>query len=81
MEKKTEMHWHSKIIFELRHQVGMTQQELALEAGVSSSTVYKIENGLAMGQFDTVEKIFDALNHDLEVLPRDGTEESFKRPV
>lgn len=55
-----------------RHQLGLTQAELADLAGVSRSSVQSIESGRATVQLDIVDAIADALGCGLTLTTRAG---------
>ncbi|MFH5212255.1 helix-turn-helix domain-containing protein [Antrihabitans sp. NCIMB 15449] len=55
-----------------RHQLGLTQTELADLAGVSRSSVQAIEGGKRTIQFDVVSAIAEALGCDLVLTTRSG---------
>lgn len=60
-------------IKELREQVGLSQQELALRAGVTRSLVYKIEEGSANNPtLDKLRKIAAALNGSVAYIIGEG---------
>ena len=59
--------------FARRHQLGITQQELADLAGVSRSSVQSIESGKGSVQLDLAEAIADALGCDLSLTTRSRT--------
>jgi HTH-type transcriptional regulator / antitoxin HipB len=50
------------IIRQHRRLAGLTQAELAKLAGVGKTAVFDIEQGKESVQFDTVKKVFAALN-------------------
>ena len=78
MQKK--YYWHQKIITELRQERGMTQADLAQLCDVSVNTIGKIESGITIGNFDTVDKIFNALNHEIEIIEvEDGEKATSER--
>ncbi|MGB3772135.1 MAG: helix-turn-helix domain-containing protein [Rhodococcus sp. (in: high G+C Gram-positive bacteria)] len=56
-----------------RHELGLTQSELALLAGVGRSTVQGIEGGKESAQLDGVTAVADALGCDLALVTRRGT--------
>lgn len=55
-----------------RHELGLTQAELALLAGVGRSTVQAIEGGKDAPQLDGVNAVADALGCDLTLVTRAG---------
>lgn len=50
-----------KAIVELRKQKGLSQEQLAFDAGVSRHYMYKIENNLASPTVKSLEKLAAAL--------------------
>ena len=56
-----------KIRFE-RQKKGMSQEELALEAGLSRNAIWKIESGRVSPTVITLEKIAAALDMDFATL-------------
>ncbi len=55
---------------EVRQSKGLSQRELGRLAGVSSGTVYRVENGLRGAYAGTVRKLATALGVAPEVLVR-----------
>ncbi|MGU3435093.1 helix-turn-helix domain-containing protein [Actinomycetes bacterium M1A6_2h] len=55
-----------------RHELGMTQSELALLAGVGRSTVQSIEGGKETSQLDGVRAVADALGCEMTLITRAG---------
>ena len=53
-----------------RKRQGLTQEQLALVAGVGSRSVGLIEMGKETAQLDVLIRLLDALGLDLEVKPR-----------
>lgn len=49
-------------IHEIRKKLGITQSDLSAMSGVSQSTIAKIESGKVSGSYETVVKLFTALN-------------------
>jgi transcriptional regulator with XRE-family HTH domain len=45
----------------LREQAGLTREQLAHKAGLTSGVIYKLETGRARPRYDTVVKIAEAL--------------------
>ena len=56
-----------KIKFE-RQKQGISQENLALEAGLAQNTIYKIESGKVSPTIDSLEKIANALGIDFATL-------------
>ena len=61
-------YWHQIIIIELRTERGLTQSDLAELCNVSVNTIGKIESGVTIGNFDTIDRIFNALGHEIEII-------------
>lgn len=57
-----------------RHQLGLTQADLADLAGVSRSSVQSIESGRATVQLDLVVAIAEALGCDVVLTTKSGAE-------
>ena len=55
----------------LRQETGLSQRDLAKQAGVSSGTVYRLENGLGGAYPTTVLKLSSALGVEPAVLVRE----------
>tara|TARA_R100001015_G_C4631090_1_gene193312 strand:- start:2512 stop:2751 length:240 start_codon:yes stop_codon:yes gene_type:complete len=73
-------YWHQIIIIELRTERGLTQSDLAELCDVSVNTIGKIESGVTIGNFDTIDRIFNALGHEIEIIRiDDGEKASCKR--
>ena len=77
--KRVKSSWYGEVMRDLRLSRGLTQSDVARGAKVDVDTVGRIETGLSSGRFDFVEKIFNALDHDIEVVPIDAKSESYKR--
>lgn len=73
------------IIKQHRQVSGLTQAELAKLAGVGKTVIFDIEHGKETVQFDTLKKVFAALNIKLvfqsPVLGRAAKKASIKEPV
>jgi HTH-type transcriptional regulator/antitoxin HipB len=52
----------ASLIHYYRKQSGLSQQELALLAGVGKTVIYDIENGKESIRLNTLLKVFDVLN-------------------
>lgn len=50
------------LVYYCRKQSGLSQQELALLAGVGKTVIYDIEKGKPSVQLNTLLKVFDVLN-------------------
>jgi transcriptional regulator with XRE-family HTH domain len=55
-------------IKELREKKGLTIEELAADAGISSKTIQRLENGKTKGRGYTLKQIATALEIDIELL-------------
>ena len=55
---------------EIRVSAGMTQEQLAVDAGVSLNSLRKIEQGDLRVNLSTLLKLLHFLNHDLSVTPK-----------
>ena len=58
----------AKNIIDRRNSIGLSQEHLARQAGLSRAYVGKIENARFSVTIDTIEKIAHALEVDAEVL-------------
>lgn len=62
------IYWQKTIgekIVEKRKDVGMTQNELAIKAGLSQAHISKIERGIGMPRIDILMKISEAFECDI----------------
>ncbi len=50
-----------QVLRDRRNQVGLSQMELSLSSGLSSSFISQIENGLRGSSLDTIDKLAKAL--------------------
>lgn len=57
-------------IRERRHEVGMTQEEVAFSSLVTPRIISELERGKPAAQFATVLRVLEALGLDLHVDPR-----------
>ena len=57
------------LLIEQRHNQGMTQKDLAKEAGLTQSVIARLESKKAIPRLDTLLKVADALGCDLAVVP------------
>lgn len=57
-------------IRERRHEVGMTQEEVAFSSRVTSRIISELERGKPAVQFATVMRVLEALGLDLYIDPR-----------
>ena len=71
------------LIRELREKYGVSQRQLAEDTGVNRSTLRSIEAGQSAGDILIIERLLDALGHDLEALDRQQTRsaESIASPL
>lgn len=58
------------VIIRRRHELGLTQQDLALLAGVGQRSIQALESGKITGRIDLVTHILSALGLALAVLPK-----------
>ncbi len=58
----------SEVVRELRNRRLMTQRRLSQAAGVSKQTITRMETGSNVAQFETIEKVANALDVDPGVL-------------
>jgi HTH-type transcriptional regulator/antitoxin HipB len=56
----------AEIIYNCRKQSGLSQQELAKLAGIGKTAVFDIEQGKETVQLNTLLKILDVLNIQIE---------------
>lgn len=66
-------HFWGNLIRELREKSGLSQRQLAEDTGVNRSTLRSIEAGQSDGDILIIERLLDALGHDLEALDRQQT--------
>jgi transcriptional regulator with XRE-family HTH domain len=72
--------WIGNTIRDLREERGWTQQHLAGISGVHPLTILRIENAHRYGGVNTLEKLLNALDHELEIVRMDGDGETKRRP-
>ena len=53
------------MLYKMRMEMGFSQRELAVRAGVSRNTIMQIENGDCTPNLDTLKKLCAALDVDL----------------
>lgn len=58
-----------EVIHTIRRQLGMSQVQLAMRAGVPQATISRLERGKSEGNVATLEKISQALFCDLIIAP------------
>lgn len=56
-------------LIKAREEKGMTQKELAEQAGVKQSAIARLENMKATPQINTLFKILNPLGYTLEIVP------------
>lgn len=56
----------------IRREQGISQRALASGAKVNRSTLRRIEQGIARGDIDIVERLFDYLGYELEAMSRES---------
>lgn len=68
-------------IREIRRKLKLTQQQLSKLSGVPRETISRIESGNRNTSFETVRKLADALDYELDVvwIPRNGDSKSVAR--
>ncbi len=67
------------LIKELREEQGLTQRQLASQAGVNRTTLRRIESKRARGDIDVIETLLDYLGYELEAIHRDALAELQRR--
>ena len=68
MKKESNLHKLGRNIAIRRHEKGLSQDALALEAEIGERTVSRIESGETDPRFTTLQKIADTLDIELKVL-------------
>ncbi len=58
----------AKIVHDCRKQSGLSQLELAKMAGVGKTVIYDIEKGKESVQLNTLLKVFDVLNIQIQLV-------------
>ena len=61
-----------------RKQAGLTQAEVAAQAGVSRESLCLIENGQRSAQLETINAILDVLGYKVAFLPRTPQEQAMR---
>lgn len=56
-----------ELVYQLRHEAGLTQAELAARMGTTQSAIARIEGGGTRPTLETLEKLASALGADLVV--------------
>ena len=70
MDKIKERERIGRELHEMRVKKGVTQTELAQRADLYQNHLYRIEKGLYSVGFDILQKIADALDADIRIVPR-----------
>lgn len=55
-------------VVRLRREAGLTQTELAERAGTTQAAISRLENGLRLPPYDTLDRIASELGENLEVV-------------
>ena len=64
-------HWVSVTLRELRETKNLTQKQLAKICDIHPNTIVRIERGEVSVSFITLERIFEALDHEIELQNND----------
>lgn len=56
----------------IREAMGLTQEAVSRTSGIAAPNLSKIENGRSDIQISTLMRILDAMNLDIEFVPRDA---------
>ena len=64
------------VVVRERNRLGLTQDELAFTAGVSTRVIHQIENGKETSRFDAIVAALTALGLTLEISPRGNPSEA-----
>jgi transcriptional regulator with XRE-family HTH domain len=62
----------ARVLRQARRRAGLTQRQLAAQAGVPQSRVAKIESGAVIPRVDTLDRLLAACGEGLESVPRPG---------
>jgi predicted transcriptional regulator len=62
----------ARVLRQARRRAGLTQRELAGQAGVPQSQVAKIESGAIVPRVDTLDRLLETCGEGLESHPRPG---------
>jgi transcriptional regulator with XRE-family HTH domain len=62
----------ARILRQARRRAGLTQRQLASEAGVPQPMVARIESGAVIPRVDTLDRLLEACGEGLESHPRPG---------
>ncbi|MCH5213708.1 MAG: helix-turn-helix transcriptional regulator [Muribaculaceae bacterium] len=66
----------SAVVKELRKEYGLTQEELAMKAGVGLCFVRNLEQGKASLRMDKVNQLLDLFNFELSPTKKQRTDET-----
>jgi HTH-type transcriptional regulator/antitoxin HipB len=61
-----------RMVREARRRAGFTQRELAAKSGIPQETIARIERGRADPRVNTLDRLLEACEFGLEVMPRLG---------
>lgn len=61
--------WWCNVIKKLRNEQGITLMELSLRTNITQSYLSRIENGKHTVSIAKLDKILNALGHELEIIP------------
>ena len=61
--------WWCNVLKKLRIEQGLTLMELSLRTGVTQSYLSRLENGKHTVSIAKLDKILNALGHELEIVP------------
>lgn len=70
--------WIGPTIRKIREEKQMSMFELSIIAGVSESTIQKIETNIVRCRVDILETILNALGHEIDVMCIEGKHGSSK---
>ncbi len=56
------------LVKDIREQKEMSQRELARLSGVSRGTIRKVEAGERVGHVTTLERLFEALGYEMDII-------------
>jgi transcriptional regulator with XRE-family HTH domain len=62
----------ARVLRQARRRAGLTQRELAAQAGVAQSVVGRIESGAVIPRVDTLDRLLAAAGQGLEPVARPG---------
>ena len=61
-----------RMVREARRRAGLTQRQLAAKSGIPQETIARIERGRADPRVNTLDRLLEACEFGLEVMPRLG---------